>query len=45
MEYKIISEQFEERIGNLFDELRSGMAEREDARAFGAMVEKKITQN
>jgi len=45
MEYKIISEQFEEHIGNLFDELRSGMAEREDARAFGAMVEKKITQN
>lgn len=45
MNYKAISEQFEERIAALFDELRSGMAEREDARAFGAMVEKRITQN
>lgn len=45
MNFKAISEQFEERIAALFDELRSGMAEREDARAFGAMVEKRITQN
>lgn len=45
MNYKLIAEQFEERIANLFDELRSGMAEREDARAFGAMIEKRITQN
>jgi len=45
MNLKNISNQVEEKISQLFEELRSGMAEREDSRAFGAMIEKKITDH
>ena len=45
MNYQIICEQFETQISDLFEELRSGISEREDSRAFGAMIEKKITAN
>jgi hypothetical protein len=45
MDYKGISQSIESKIEDLFDELRSGIAEREDSRAFGAMIEKRITQN
>ncbi|GAB4494604.1 MAG: hypothetical protein OHK0019_21460 [Saprospiraceae bacterium] len=45
MNHRTISEQFETEISALFEELRSGIAEREDSRAFGAMIERKITQN
>ncbi|MBI5729167.1 MAG: hypothetical protein HY983_02925 [Candidatus Magasanikbacteria bacterium] len=45
LNFKKISLQIEERIGTLFEELRSGIAAREDSRAFGAMIEKRITQN
>jgi hypothetical protein len=45
MDYKQISQTIENSISTLFAELRSGIAEREDSRAFGAMIEKRITQN
>ncbi|MBX7154694.1 MAG: hypothetical protein K1X91_07000 [Bacteriodetes bacterium] len=45
MNYKQISNSIEDKISELFDEIRSGISEREDSRAFGAMVEKKITLN
>ena len=45
MDYKKISLTIEKKVEALFDELRSGIAEREDSRAFGAMIEKRITQN
>lgn len=45
MDYKNISLAIEEKIGNLFEELRSGISQREDSRAFGAMIEKRITDN
>ncbi len=45
MDQKHLSEQIEEKISGLFEELRSGMSEREDSRAFGAMIEKRITDN
>lgn len=32
-------------IETLFEELRSGISAREDSRAFGAMIEKRITEN
>lgn len=35
----------EDKVSALFEELRSGISEREDSRAFGAMIEKRITQN
>ena len=35
----------ENELSKLFEELRSGIAAREDSRAFGGMVEHKITQN
>jgi hypothetical protein len=44
-DYKKISEEFEKEIESLFDELKSGISEREDSRAFGAMIEKRITAN
>jgi len=44
MDYKKLSKQIEEQIELLFDELRSGISEREDSRAFGAMIEKRITE-
>lgn len=45
MDFEKISLTFEEKIGELFSELLSGISEREDSRAFGAMIEKKITEN
>jgi len=45
MNFEQLSLAFEEKIGDLFAELRSGIAEREDSRAFGAMIEKRITEN
>ena len=45
MDLKKTSEQLENKLTELFDELRSGISEREDSRAFGAMVEKRITDN
>lgn len=42
---KEISQKVEDSISQLFEELRSGMSEREDSRAFGAMIEKRITDN
>lgn len=45
MNYKEISEKIESEIEKLFEELRSGISEREDSRAFGAMIEKRIAEN
>jgi hypothetical protein len=45
MDYQEVSETIEASISKLFEELRSGMSEREDSRAFGAMIEKRITEN
>ena len=45
MNYKKISKTIENKVADLFEELRSGISEREDSRAFGAMIEKRITQN
>lgn len=43
--YRQLAEDIELKIQALFDELRSGISEREDSRAFGAMIEKRITDN
>ncbi|PKQ70963.1 hypothetical protein [Raineya orbicola] len=45
MSYETISEKIELEIELIFEELRSGISEREDSRAFGAMIEKRITEN
>ena len=45
MDLKAVSDQVEMKLTDLFEELRSGISEREDSRAFGAMVERKITDN
>ncbi|GAB4486290.1 MAG: hypothetical protein OHK0045_05300 [Raineya sp.] len=45
MNYEKISEKIELQIETLFEELRSGISAREDSRAFGAMIEKRITEN
>jgi len=45
MDYKSISNRIESELENLFYETRSGISEREDSRAFGAMIEKRITEN
>lgn len=45
MDYKEISIKIEEELQTLFEELTSGIAAREDSRAFGAMIEKRITEN
>lgn len=45
MDLKTISNQVEAKLSDLFEELRSGISEREDSRAFGAMIEKRITDN
>ncbi len=45
MNYDKISEKIELEIQALFEELRSGISSREDSRAFGAMIEKRITEN
>ena len=38
-------DELEARLNDLFSDLRSGITAREDSRAFGAMVEKRITDN
>jgi len=43
MDFKTISERIETGIEPLFAELSSGISEREDSRAFGAMIERRIT--
>jgi hypothetical protein len=43
--YKDLSQQIELKLEELFLELHSGISAREDSRAFGAMIEKKITEN
>jgi hypothetical protein len=43
MNQKQLSLQIEAQLNTLFAEIRSGIAEREDSRAFGAMIEKRIT--
>ncbi len=45
MDLKIVSDEVEGKLSDLFGELRSGISEREDSRAFGAMIEKRITDN
>ena len=45
MNFKDISSNIETSLEALFDELRSGIASREDSRAFGAMIERRITDN
>ena len=45
MELKRVSAELEEKLSELFVELRSGISEREDSRSFGAMIEKRITDN
>jgi hypothetical protein len=45
MHYEEISEKIALEIEGLFEELRSGISAREDSRAFGAMIEKRITEN
>lgn len=45
MNFKNIASQVENELILLFEELRSGLAAREDSRAFGAMIEKKISLN
>ena len=45
MDLKAVSDQIEGKLSDLFKELHSGISEREDSRAFGAMIEKRITDN
>lgn len=46
IDLKKISGQIEEKLADIFsEELESGLAAREDSRAFGAMVEEKIANN
>lgn len=45
MNFKSLSLQIENKICTLFDELQSGIVQREDSRAFGAMIETKIKEN
>ena len=45
MNFKSLSLQIENKICGLFDELQSGIVEREDSRAFGAMIESRIKGN
>lgn len=46
MDLKEITREIESELSNIFsDELTSGLAAREDSRAFGAMIEQKIADN
>src|SRR6266487_4077323 len=45
MNLKEVSAAIEKELISLFEELRSGMAAREDSRAFGAMIERRILDN
>lgn len=42
MNYKDVSLDIEKQVDTLFKDLRSGIAAREDSRAFGAMIERRI---
>ena len=42
---KIYSNNIEGELTPLFEEIKSGIAAREDSRAFGAMIERRITDN
>ncbi|NMD13022.1 MAG: hypothetical protein GYA77_05675 [Candidatus Cloacimonetes bacterium] len=44
LNYKEIADKIEQKLDTLFKESRSGISAREDSRAFGAMIEKKITK-
>ena len=45
MDLRDISKKLEAELVKLFEELRSGIAAREDSRAFGAMIEHRIKLN
>ena len=45
MNLRKISGAIEQELSKLFEELRSGIAAREDSRAFGAMIERRILDN
>ena len=45
MDLRDVSQKIENELTGLFEELRSGIAAREDSRAFGAMIEHRIKQN
>ncbi len=45
MDLRDISQKLEAELSALFVELRTGIAAREDSRAFGAMIEHRIKQN
>lgn len=45
MEQRDLSRKIESELDQLFEELRSGLSAREDSRAFGAMIEKRIADN
>src|SRR5205823_10343133 len=45
MNLRELCQILETELSRLFEELRSGIAAREDSRAFGAMIEHRITQN
>jgi len=44
MHLQNLSDQIEEQLIRLFEETRSGISAREDSRAFGAMIERRITE-
>jgi hypothetical protein len=45
MDYEKISKNIEDQLEIIYQELRSGISAREDSRAFGAMIEKRITES
>lgn len=45
MNLREVSQKIENELIKLFEELRSGISAREDSRAFGAMIEHRITEN
>jgi hypothetical protein len=45
MNLQDVCAHIERDLESLFEELRSGISQREDSRAFGAMIEKRITEN
>ena len=45
MNFQETSKKIEQEIEELFEELKSGISAREDSRAFGAMIEKRIAEN
>jgi len=45
MNFQEISKKIEQEVEELFGELKSGISAREDSRAFGAMIEKRIAES